>query len=109
MITGDKCQKYVGTMLFTDEKNLLKAVINMDKGKSPGYFKTTPTDIFKGQLYKVKRGTKFRRYKKLNDVKNREQKMKDVHQKIADINGSWLENLKIGGKEYWNINNGILP
>ncbi len=35
--------------------------------------------------------------------------MKDVFEKIADINGSWLENLKIGGKEYWNINNGILP
>jgi hypothetical protein len=35
--------------------------------------------------------------------------MKDVYRKIADINGSWLVNLKIGGKEYWNINSDILP
>ncbi len=72
MLTGDKCQKYSGTMLFVDEKNLFKAVINMDKGKAPGYFSTKPTDIFKGQLYKVKKGTKFRRYKKLINVKKKE-------------------------------------
>ncbi len=109
MMTGDKCQKYVGTMLFVDEKNLLKAVINMDKGVASGYFATKPTDIFIGQLYKVKRGTKFKRYKKLKNVKKGEYKMKDVYRKIADINGSWLVNLKIGGKEYWNINSDILP
>jgi len=37
--------------------------------------------------------------------------MKDFKKdnKIADIEGSWLDNLKINEKEYWNINDGNLP
>jgi len=37
--------------------------------------------------------------------------MKDMKKKniIAEINGSWLDYLNIGKKEYWNINNDIKP
>lgn len=29
--------------------------------------------------------------------------IKDIEKEICEINGSWLEKLVIGGKEYWNI------
>jgi len=35
--------------------------------------------------------------------------MKDIQHKIADISGSWLDYLKIGETEYWNVKNGITP
>ena len=28
---------------------------------------------------------------------------------IAKIEGSWIKNLIIGGKEYWNLEDGTLP
>jgi len=35
--------------------------------------------------------------------------MLKIGKEIAKIEGSWIKNLIIGGKEYWNLKDGNLP
>jgi len=57
MLYGSKSLKLTGTAVFYDKKNGFKAVVNMNSGKSKGFFSTKLTDIFTGKLFKVKQGT----------------------------------------------------
>lgn len=90
MLFGDKIFNIEGTMIFEDKENSLKAVI---------FFQHQKYDCYTGKIY---------HYSKVKSLKEKKEptklsEIKDIEQEICDINGSWLESLTIGDKEYWNI------
>ena len=110
MLMGSKCLREVGTAVFYDAKNRFKAIINYDSNPAGSYFgPKRMTDAFEGKIFKAKPGTKFKRYKNNKEIQEKESKMVGKGKEIGKIKGSWIKNLEIDGKEYWNINDGNLP
>jgi hypothetical protein len=66
---------------------------------------TRRTDKFKGKIYKFNHKANFDPYENRYDIVKREKDGRDIKEVIAEIHGSWLENIVIGGEEYWNVNN----
>jgi len=100
-VAGDRTANYVGEMFFEDKDLRCKCALFFDFGKKKGIMgsrkKGTKRDQFKGLLYYNTPGVVIpKKILKLKDVK-------DIDREIAPVEGSWLENLKIGSMEYWNI------
>ena len=76
-------------MTFEDTENKIKAII---------IFQHSRYDKFIGKLYYYNSDQKSpkKELTKLSEIK-------DIQKELCEINGSWLENLVIGCKEYWNI------
>jgi len=90
MLWGDRYLNIDGNMTFVDEDNMLKAVI---------FFQIKGFDRYKGILYRYKLGVP-----PLKKEPKSAKDLKDIDEIICDIDGSWIKNLVIGGKEYWDIN-----
>ena len=89
MLYGDKVLNIEGNMTFEDKKNGLKAYI---------FFKQKRFDEFVGKIYK---------YDPILNLQKKEPtkiaEIKDIQKEICNLQGSWLKELIIDGKEYWNI------
>lgn len=86
---GDRTINVNGTMVYEDKENGLKAVV---------IFFPKQSDHFVGKLYKYDPSLNLQKKEpsKLSEIR-------DIQEEICDISGSWLENLKFGEDEYWNI------
>ena len=89
MLWGDRLLNLEGTMIFEDKANQLKAVIILGQGRY---------DKFTGKIYRNDPSSKYAKKEpsKMSEIK-------DIAKEICDVSGSVLENLLIGGQEYWNI------
>jgi len=45
--------------------------------------------------------------KNADEIKDIKKDVKDMVKPICEISGSWLKNITIGGKKYWDIENDI--
>jgi len=110
-VMGERTVEADGSMLFEDLTNNRKAVIIFSTYKKSGIFKKTESgskDHFKGIIYKCSPivnhalaakllyGKNATDYKHIKDIK-------DVEKQLCEISGSWLKNLVIDGKVYWDI------
>jgi hypothetical protein len=99
MLWSDRTCKYVNYIKFVDEKNKIKAIVNMgDRGDREVSKKRT--DVFSGKIYKYEATNDALKKKKLIEM---ESKYGDLTENICDLYGSWIENLVIDNKEHWNI------
>lgn len=90
---------YSGHMIFNDPKNRYKAYIVFNKNKKIFH------QIF-GCIYKFTfpKGYIFDHEKEWkNGEKLKLEKLKKSPDFLEEITGSWLTNMKIGDKEYWDI------
>ena len=90
---------YAGNMVFVDIKNNFKAVVQFDFNKNK--FHDLRGCIFKGNFppgYKYDHETEWTFGKKLKIDKKRNEPGY-----LDDISGSWITNLFIGNKMYWDI------
>lgn len=98
---NDRAGHYSGEMIFIDRKNNLKAVVQI--GSDKDHIHMSKGFIFK---YNFDKDYKFD-YDKEWDYYHGEKLEKHDHIKkniISEINGSWLHNLCIDNKIYWDIN-----
>ena len=80
--------------------------------KKSGFWRVTESgkkDEFHGFIYKTKEPISpeesFKNYfvKNSPDIKDLSKLEKDISEEVAKIEGSWLRQLKIDGKVYWDI------
>lgn len=102
---GERTIEGIGNMFFEDLTNNVRAVIFFNTYKKSGFWRTTETgkkDEFHGILYKtstpIDEAESFKTYfnKNTPDIKDLSKIEKDIGEKLADINGSWLRNITIG-------------
>jgi len=101
MMHGDRTAKFVGNLKVIDDTNRIKAVV---KFGDAGHIKELPkkrTDVFSGKLYRFTPQDPTKK-KKADDLQ-----FADMETPICDIYGSWLEYLKIGNEETFNVNRDI--
>ena len=104
MLMGERTIKYYGNMRFIDEKNKLKAFIKFGSEKK-GLFGKKKSDIVEGKLYYYNSQSKNNEENSAKKNYNSDNNVySDLEKEIAEISGSWLDNLIIGDKEIWNIN-----
>lgn len=89
MLWGDRTLNIEGTMIFEDAQNGLKAAI---------FFKHNKFDRFIGKIYNYapQKQLQTKEPTKMSDIK-------DIQKEICEISGSWLQNISIGNKDYWQI------
>lgn len=108
---GDRTIEAHGSCIFEDLTNNIKAVIVFSTLKKSGFWKKTESgriDHFNGLIYECKPIINHKKTEKLLYGKGAEEikdlsKLKDIVRPICDISGSWLKNLIIDGKTYWDI------
>ena len=91
---------YCGNVSFLDIKNNLKAVIHFDRNKN--IFHEIKGCTFKCNYppgYKYEYQTEWE-----NGNKTKLDEIKSKPEFLESIEGSWLSNLIIGNKKYWDIN-----
>lgn len=110
-VMGDRTIETIGSCMFEDLTNNRKAVLLMSTFKKSGWIRQSTSgckDSMSGIIYDSKPlsndpETVRKNYCKdiefVSDIKN----LKDVKKKLASIEGSWLKNLTIDGKVYWDI------
>jgi hypothetical protein len=106
-VIGERTVNIVGSFTFLDLTNNLKAVIVMSTYKKSGFWKKTETgclDEFKGVIYHADLENI---YEPWNEEVKDLSKLKDVENHICEISGSWLSNMVLDGKTYWDINEHI--
>jgi hypothetical protein len=111
---GERTIEGDGSVVFEDLTNHRKAVIIYSTYKKSGFWKKTESgskDEFRGMIYKCNPISPHVSYKNIyakgsTSVKELKD-LNDVVKPICDISGSWLKNLVIDGKEYWNIEKDI--
>ena len=109
---GERTIQGVGSVLFEDLTNGLKAVISMSTFKKGGWLPGSRNasgskDHFTGLIYVSKdktplQPTAFSWKQKLPESAD---KCKDIKEKLCEISGSWLENVCFDGKAYWEAHN----
>lgn len=103
MLWGDRTCKYNKYLHFEDKRNRIKAVVKLHEAREK---KPKPTvDSFYGKIYKYNPEISEGRTKKKLDEINKN--FEDLTEEICEIQGSYLKNLIIGDKEYWNIDKDI--
>ena len=103
MVLGDREFHYAGVAKFLDPLSGIKAVIKMSSAEKKGFFGKRRHDTFDGRIYFVKQGIAPKTYKSKDDEDEDDLKYADVAKDICTLTGSFVENLIIDGKEYWNI------
>ena len=106
-IMGERTIEAVGSIVFEDLANRLRAVVKLGTFTQSGFFSKTSTGSrsdYEGVIYRIKQSnlapTKFG---KGQDLPSDLAKLKDMEKKICDIKGNWLERLEIGRQEWWNV------
>lgn len=117
-VMGERTIEAIGSCTYEDLTNHRKAVLLMNTYEKVGMFKTSHVgckDQMVGQIYDCKKPlTGDRESIKVNysrDIKfvDKLKDLKDVKKKICEMEGSWLNNLVIGGKEFWNADRDTPP
>ena len=112
---GDRTIEAAGHIIFEDLTNHRKAVIIFSTYKKTGFWRKTESgrkDQFTGLIYQSEpiknpdATTKLLYGKNATEITDLKQ-LKDVVKKISEIEGSWLHNLYIDGKKYWDIDQDI--
>lgn len=110
-VMGERSIEANGNIVFEDLTNNLKAVVLLSTYQKTGFFKVTETgkrDEIKGVIYECEPCLNVQPYSRtlyakssleINDLN----KIKDNKKHVCDITGSWLRNLVIGDKVYWDI------
>jgi hypothetical protein len=110
-VMGERTIETIGSCTFEDLTYHRKAVLIMNTFKKTGWIRTSTSgrkDSMTGIIYESKtlKGCKEsikKNYSKdiefVTDLKN----LKDIKKQVAKIEGSWLENLYIDGKKYWDV------
>jgi hypothetical protein len=110
-VMGDRTIEAHGCMVFEDLTNKRKCVIIMNTYKKTGWIRSSSTgskDAISGLIYDAKNITGDKESIKRNYGKDMEhihdlKHLKDVKKEICSIEGSWLFNLFIDGKKYWDV------
>lgn len=109
---GDRTVEGIGNMVFEDLTNNYKCVLFFNTYKKSGFWRVTETgkkDEFYGIIYKTaepinpKESFKTHYAKNAADIKDISKLDKEIGDKICTLNGSWLRNVEIDGKVYWDI------
>ena len=111
LMAGDRLMKWNGLMKFVDKRNNLKAIIKIGSQKKVaggGLFSKKRSDLLEGKIYTMKKDFVEKKIKNKKDKEKEDMKFLDMDQEIGNIEGSWLDNLVIGGEEVWNLNK-IMP
>jgi len=106
MLWGDRTCYYNSIAKFEDPKNKIKAVIKMASGANQGGFfssKKKEHDIFEGKIYFYDPNVEHKSFKNKKDEDKEELKYKDLEKEICTISGSFLQSIKFGNQEFWNI------
>ena len=110
-VMGERTIEADGSVFFEDITNNIRACIIFSTYKKSGFWKKVETgnkDEFYGMIYEcnpikdLAKSTKQHFSKQAEDVKDLKS-IKDMVKEICEINGSWLKNLVIDGKTYWDI------
>jgi hypothetical protein len=111
-VMGDRTIEGCGNMVFEDLTNNVKAFLIFNTYKKSGFWSTTETgrkDEFFGLIYKTVKPIdpvqSYKTYYSKNAKEIRELSGIDfeVGEKICEVKGSFLKNIIIDEKEYWNI------
>lgn len=114
-VMGERTIEASGHIIFEDLTNNRKAVIIFSTYKKTGFWRKTESgrkDDFTGVLYKCEpivdpvAAGKILYGKNATEITDLKQ-IKDMTQKICDIEGSWLRSLRIGDKKYWDIDSDL--
>lgn len=108
---GDRTIEAIGSCTFEDLTNNRKAVLLMNTFKKTGWIRTSTSgckDSLTGIIYDAKKLKGDAESIKKNYGKDIEfvsdlKSLKDVKKQLATVEGSWLKNLFIDGKKYWDI------
>ena len=113
-VYGERSIEAIGSCTFEDVTNNRKAIILMNTFKKTGWIRSTTSgskDHVEGIIYDSKspinssldhiKKTYCKDIQFVSDLES----LKDIKKKICDIDGSWLNQLNIGGKTYFDINN----
>ena len=108
---GDRTVEGVGNMIFEDLTNNVKGVLIFNTYRKSGFWTTTETgkkDEFTGIIYKAKpidAAASFKSFytKNATEIKEMSSIEHEIEEKLCDVEGSWLRNLKIDDKVYWDI------
>lgn len=110
-LMGDRIIEAVGSIVFQDLKNHLKAVVVLGTFKESGFWSKTQTGSksgIEGLIYKCKaRDNKVIKFGRNQDLPYELKSVKDIDQKVCDISGSWLDKIVFGPNPYWNIDKQI--
>jgi hypothetical protein len=108
---GDRTIEATGHIVFEDLTNNRKAVIIFSTYKKTGFWRKTESgrkDEFNGLIYQCEpiinptATSKLLYGKNSTDISELKQ-IKDMVKPICEIQGSWLQSLRIDGKKYWDI------
>lgn len=111
-VMGERSVEPIGNCYFEDLTNNRKAVIIMNTHKKTGWIRSTYSgskDAIEGIIYDSyplsgdKESIKKMYCKDIEFVSDLKH-LKDVRSEICSVEGSFLKNLKIDGKTYWDIN-----
>jgi len=110
-VMGDRTIEGYGCCIFEDLTNKRKAVILTNSFKKTGWIRSSSTgskDEISGIIYDAKHITGDKESIKRNYGKDMDhvhdlKHLKDVKKEICAIEGSWLYNLYIDGKKYWDV------
>lgn len=112
---GDRTIEASGSIVFEDLTNNVKAVVIFSTYTKTGFWTKTESgkrDEYRGIIYECEpiqnpEATAKLLYSKTAHEFSDLSKVKDIVKPICNIEGSWLKNLVIGEREYWNIDKDI--
>lgn len=101
---GDRTINADGFFIFEDEENDIKCVIIFNPiMKTGGVFSSHKyagkTDDFRGLIYKPKKSSKKKQRTDYSKYKHIEEEAEEVY---SELEGSWLRELIIDGKQWWH-------
>jgi len=104
-VMGDRTINADGFFLFEDEENEIKCVIIFNPiMKAGGVFSSHKyagkTDDFRGLIYKPKKSTK--KSKKRTEYSKYKHMEEEAEVIYSELEGSWLRELIIDGKQWWH-------
>ena len=110
-VMGERSIEPIGSCYFEDLTNSRKAIMNMNTFKKTGWIRSTYSgskDECEGIIYEATKITGSKEsIKKLysKDIEHTSdfKHLKDLKKEICRMEGSFLKNLVIDGKTYWEI------
>lgn len=106
-VMGERTIECVGSLVFQDLTNNIKAVVQLGTFKETGFWTKTQSGSktgIEGIIYKVRASdNELIKFGKNQDLPTDINKLKDISSKICDVSGGWLEKIVFGAKQYWNI------
>lgn len=113
-VVGERTIEADGSLVFEDLTNNRKAVIIFSTYKKSGFWSTVETgkkDEYVGMIYDCTPIDKEQSFKNIYGKSPEEitdlSYLRDVAKPICELSGSWLRNLTIDNKKYWDIDEDV--